>query len=214
MLPLLRRAHGCDATSWIPKGVTYVVVVPWENGVDCVPVRFSRSVRRVEHGMRGMYSAALRPRSDRVGGTPALDAASRLRASPVREIVQSVRWRGMHTTLSTVHHRAIGKFRLTLEVTNCTPGTILMRTEWAPESGLASRRGVLRPEDPIAVPPWDLHNYLLFVTRAAELSPHGTTRVSRAEKLPHGRRVTVSGERLSACRACADAALFPCTTGD
>ncbi len=64
------------AQSRIPKGVTRVVIVPWDYGADCQPTPYARSARWVEPGMRGMYSATLRPSSAWVAGTPTLDAFS------------------------------------------------------------------------------------------------------------------------------------------
>lgn len=60
----------------LPKGVSKVILVPWDYGADCSSTPYTRSVRWIKPGTRGLYNAALRSESHWIKGVPTLDVYS------------------------------------------------------------------------------------------------------------------------------------------
>ncbi len=57
----------------LPAGVREVVLVPWDYGVDCATVPWSRSAGFLPDTLVGVFAAYLRPRAQWAGDLPTLD---------------------------------------------------------------------------------------------------------------------------------------------
>ncbi len=87
----------------MPKRVSRVLIVPWDYGADCQPTPYARSARWVAVGVRGMFSASLRPTSEWVGGVPTLDVFTpELEPYPVGQVQQAARRRAGADSALTV----------------------------------------------------------------------------------------------------------------
>jgi hypothetical protein len=97
---------------------------------------------------------------------------ARARMYPVNRILSSVRADARRSALATVHHPAIGTYRLTLAIDGRAPVTIFARTVATPDGGTYSHRTV-PSADPMVVQPWDVYNYLTFVAASEAALPTG-----------------------------------------
>ncbi len=61
------------ALAVVAGAVRQIVLVPWDYGADCHPVPWSRSVRWVPPGTRGLFHGVLRDSAHWVAGIPTLD---------------------------------------------------------------------------------------------------------------------------------------------
>ncbi|MGV3710401.1 MAG: hypothetical protein ACO1Q7_16330 [Gemmatimonas sp.] len=64
------------AREMLPEGVREVVLIPWGASSLCHPIPWSMSVRWLEPGVRGVFTAELRAKSHWVNGVPTMDVFS------------------------------------------------------------------------------------------------------------------------------------------